>query len=159
MRHTRTPATHLAALFVAMLLASCASAQDPLRRTLAASAIGLREADAITAEAYTAAAARALQGAEDLGEYREIMRPWDGAEQALRLTRGALLTAEAALDAWEAGGRERWPEVAACALSAVAELVATLDGLGVDAPAELRDAVALFEGIAGGACSRGGDHE
>lgn len=82
---------------------------------------------------------------------------WNRAVEALLLTRAALMTADVALDAVEAGQDGDVAGVMACVAVAVGKLLDALPEVGVDLPDALVMAMRLVTGIASGSCDPG-DH-
>ena len=72
-------------------------------------------------------------------------RRWNAAVSSLLLTRSALLTAEAALDAIDAGGDGEIRGVMACVVQAVKRLIEALPTIDVEVP----EAVTLVLGLLG----------
>jgi hypothetical protein len=95
-------------LFVASLVltASCASFTTSARKTLAASAHVLVQADEYSASLYEDAATEARQVARSLAEYQLRMEEYDELETTLRAAHIALLAAEAGLDVYDETGRK-----------------------------------------------------
>lgn len=139
------------------LLVGCGSPQSTARRVTYGVAVGVAEADRVSALAYTEAAEEALRVSSTLEEYRERMEPYDGLETALRTSKAALLTAESAIDVWDAGGEERWLAAAGCLVAGLSNVVDAMAAAGVPVPVELTDAVTALRGIAEAICSEGTD--
>lgn len=88
-----------------------------------------------------------------MARFEELIAGSTLARDAVRGVRQALLTAEAALDAWDAGASGAgFFASAACILGSVAHLAEVLDTAGVPLPAEMLSAVQLLGGVARGAC-------
>lgn len=113
-------------------------------------------ADAVVSDGYTDAARDALDKSESLDEYRAIMRPWDAAVAAVTALRGALLAAEDALDAWGAGGQERWIGMAACIWAALTDVYDTMAALGLPLPESLTEAINYVSRFVAGICESAG---
>lgn len=88
-----------------------------------------------------------------LVRYDVLLEGERAAVNALEAARAALLTLEAALDAWDTGASDSgFLGAAACAAVALLELVGALEAGGVDIPPELAAGVDFLEGFARGAC-------
>lgn len=92
-----------------------------------------------------------------LERFEELMTPTSDARSALRSARSALLSLEAAVDAWSAGSApgSRFAQVAACAGVALAEMVRAVSAAGVELPPILETGVNALSGFAGAACAEG----
>lgn len=143
----------LPAVLVLALLAGCgASVRDTARDVVVYAAHAGSTIDRSFAQDYARAAAEALQAAESAAEYRAAMEPWDAVTQALATLRGVLLTAESALDSWEAGGEQRWIPLAGCVLQSLVRLEQTMQVVGLPIPSSLHDALQRAEAFVGFAC-------
>jgi hypothetical protein len=114
------------------------------------SAEAVAAADQAVAVEYTAAHQRAMDEAATLGSYRQRMERWNRAEEALRAAKGALLTLDAAVDAWEATGSPNgFRSAAACGVTALRELVAVLEVVHVNVPQLVQQALTLLPVLVG----------
>lgn len=143
-------------LLAALSLAGCGGAPTIGRHLVLTASEALVAVDAATADEYTAAANRALAAAASMPEYRRAMEPWDALEAALRTARSSLLSADAALDAWDQGGSERWLPAAGCVASSLALLAQAIAAAGVEVPPELGEALAIAADIGAPVCAMGG---
>lgn len=142
----------LLAVGVAGAAQGCAGVPRPVRTALEVSAEAVTMADQVVGVEYTAAHERALEESATLGSYRHRMEKWNRAEEALRAARGAILTMEAAANAWDAtGDGDGFRDAAACGITALRELVDVLDVVHVNTPRLIRQALTLLEAF-GGSC-------
>ena len=132
-------------------LLSCGAAVKPVRSTLATAAVALIEVDQLVADRYEAAANTNLAIAQNLVEYKSLMEKWDKAEEALRMSRQALLFADHSVAAFDAGEFEGVHAVA-CALVALEELVPLLEAVNVEVPRAIKDAIKFLRSIQVEAC-------
>ena len=98
---------------------------------------------------YEEAAHAALDESSTRAEYDTAMEQWDQTEEAMRIARISLLSAQDALDVWKesAGAESTFWSVLPSLLGAVRELAEALQSLGVDVPAEIVTALRLLEGL------------
>lgn len=129
-----------AAVVGAIGLAGCGGAPRAVRSAIDVSAHALEDADAVVAPKYAEAAARALQDATSLDDYRARMHRWNAAEASLRTAASSLRAAELAADAWDSGEMSARGALA-CLAASVSLVLSTLTDLGIPPPAKLRDAV------------------
>lgn len=159
----RPPST-LLALLVALSavygsLEACGplTPQEAAQASISSGAEALNAVDEEAAERYTRAAEEALQEAASFDEWRESMEPWDRVEKALRATKAALMTLQAALNVWVAtGDKETFLEAVPC-FAAEADLLleaATAAGFG-EAVEKLRVVVEIGAAYGDGLCRRG----
>ncbi|UJR81502.1 hypothetical protein [Sandaracinus amylolyticus] len=133
-------------------LSGCDGPPDAARRSVEVATVVLLDADRDAAVRYTAAAEAAIERSTTLAEYRAAMSPHDALEQALRVSQSTILAADAALDAWRAGGAERWPQLAACVVVALADLRSALAAVGLPTPPELDAVITTARSFALDAC-------
>lgn len=138
----------LAAVFSALLCASCGGPPREARVALTATALALRTADQEVAPRYTAAAGEAREHASDWAGYDAAMRPWNDVEAALRVAHTALLATQAGLDAWADGNEGGWLASVPCLVEALDRLRLGLEGLGLHL-GPVTQAVALAGAFAG----------
>lgn len=101
---------------------------------------------------YEAAAGRAMETSDSLDEYRAQMATWDDAEAALRTVRAALVAAQEAIRAYEAGKDKGWEVAVACVVSAVDSLLEAAMAIGIDAPPPLAKARAFLGPVVKAVC-------
>lgn len=144
-----------------LVLALCASvlvwcqgcAMTPMERArtiVEATAESVVAVDRIIAPRYAAVVGAGAANPAELAR-------WNRAVEALLLTRAALMTADVALDAVEAGQDGDVAGVMACVAVAVGKLLDALPEVGVDLPDALVMAMHLVTGLASGSCDPG-DH-
>lgn len=104
------------------------------------------------AVSYEAAAGRSMETSDSLDEYRAQMRLWDDAEAALRTVRAALVAAQEAIRAYEAGKDKGWEIALACVLSASDSLIEAAMAIGIDTPPPLRTARDFLGPVVKGVC-------
>ena len=159
----------LAALLGPLSAGCGATARDIARSTVLAAASAVAAADQVEGEAYRAAGRRAFEtiearisagelerGADALIAYREIMAPHDTVEAGLRGADSTLEAAEAVVDAWEAGGMERWIPMLGCITVALARISQVLTAAEVDLPEALTGALETVGAFGEIACDGGG---
>lgn len=129
----------LFACFPALVYCNAGCAETPMgraRTVISVSAQAVVAVDRTMAPRYAEVAASGT---------RDQQRRWNAAVSSLLLTRSALLTAEAALDAIDAGGDGEIRGVMACVVQAVERLVEALPTIDVEVP----EAVTLVLGLLG----------
>jgi hypothetical protein len=132
--------------FLALVVYStmCGCGATPMQRartTLAVTADAVVAVDRVLAPRYAAAL-----GADAVDP--DVVRRWNGAVEALLLTRSALLVAEATLDAVENGQDADYRGVFGCVVSAVQRLLEALPTVGVDPPEALTMVMSLLSSFA-----------
>ena len=131
----------------------CGCAQRQAQRFTSVTAEGVERTDERVALRYTAASQEAIDAAESMAEFEELMQPWDRAEAAIRGARGSLFALQAALNTWKAtGDRSGFNNLAPCLLGELANLRRVLEEVGEQVPEELLKALKLGELFAGGGC-------
>lgn len=111
------------------------------------------EARAQVRQEYAAGTLDSVEAA--LTRFEELMTPTTAAREALRVVAASLRAAESALDLWADGGAD-FLRRAACLLGDLLALMRTLTDVGIEAPAELSDAVSMLGALATSVC---GDRE
>lgn len=144
------------AAVVGHCLAGCGGPPAAARRSVEVATVVLLEADRETAERYAVAAAEALDASGSIAEYRERLAPWDALELALRVAQSAVLSASAVVEAWDAGGRDRWAAAAGCMVEALGRVREGLEALGLRVPPELASVIDLVVGVGAAACPDSG---
>lgn len=153
MRESSKQTLQLAAL-VALGLAAvhlavgCATWTDSAQAIIVTGGRGLAATDAVVAPAYAEAASEALGEAETLDEYEQLMAPWNRVEEALRGSRAALEALERALAAYVAGSEGDLILAARHVLVGFLDVVEALEGLGLEVPSQLEEAVRLLQQFA-----------
>lgn len=104
------------------------------------------------ATGYEMAAARSMETSDSLDEYKAQMRLWDEAEAALRTVRAALVAAQEAIRAYEAGKDKGWEVALACVVSAIDSLIEAATAIGIDTPPPLQQARAFLGPVAKAVC-------
>lgn len=138
--------------FPILVAAGCGGVPDGLQQGVSVAAQAVSAADREAADRYAEAADRARQEAQTLAEYHARMQTLDGIERALRVARSAVLSAQAAIDAWDAGDDgAQWGLVASCLAGALGNLATAFLAAGIDAPGALADAIGLARAW-GGSC-------
>ena len=137
---------------VAVAVGGCGGAPRVGRVVVLAAAEAVVAVDEATAGEHAAAAARALDAASTLPEYRAAMVPWDALTVALGVARSTVRAADAALDAWDAGGSERWLALAGCVAASLVALAEAIEAAGVALPAELAAALSLAASLGAATC-------
>jgi len=143
-----TTSTIIPAWLALMLLAGCGSWTVPRARTaLEHTAEAVQETDDLTAPLHQAAVDRAedlAQAGGSFAEFDAILEPWRRFTMQLDTLRGALRSAELAVDAWErgaAGGKDGWLSAVGCVLAALENVARTLES--VEAIDQLPDALRM----------------
>lgn len=129
----------LFACFPALVYCNAGCAETPMGRArsiISVSAQAVVATDRVMAPRYAEVAATGTPAEQ---------RRWNAAGSSLLLTRSALLTAEAALDAIDAGGDGEIRGVMACVVQAVERLIEALPTIDVEVP----EAVTLVMGLLG----------
>lgn len=136
------------ALAAALLVGAC-SPPDATQTALTSTARALAALDESLTPLYEEAAHAALDESSTRAEYDTAMQQWDQTEEAMRIARISLLSAQDALDVWKesAGAESTFWSVLPSLLGAVRELAEALQSLGVDVPAEIVTALRLLEGL------------
>lgn len=125
------------------LLTGCPPPQAA-QTSLTTCAHALVAVDDVVAPAYATAHAEALEESETREEYDAAMATWNGVEDAMRITRQALLSAQDALNAWRASATEATFKAALPALlGALRGLFDVLMVAEVEVPSELIRALEL----------------
>lgn len=139
----------LAALALALACPGCGdlTPQEKAQASVSAGAEVVAAFDEHAAERLTEATEAALADASSMEEWRDAARPWKRLTIALRATKSALLTAQAALNVWKATGDDAaFRAVAGCLVAQIELLYAA--ARGVDLNDRLR-ALGPLVGIAG----------
>lgn len=141
------------ALVAHTALTSCGgSAYDNARSTVATSARVVAAADSLAADVIAERIAATESEAELVREERRAGK----VVRAFVSVHAVLVSADAALDAWQAGSAEEgtWLDAVACALPAVLALVDALAeyGLPETVTEPLRMATGFLSGFLGGEC-------
>jgi hypothetical protein len=131
-----------------------ASALDEAQTTIAITSTVVGAVDQEVAPIYTEHAEEARAEEVTLAGYLARMHDFDELEQVIRLTRGALATAQSSLDAWRAAddpdGAGFYAAVP-CVVLALKQLAQSLSTVQVETPAQLMTALHLAQAF-GGAC-------
>ena len=133
-----------------LLLCACPPG-DAHQRALSTAAHALGAIDELAASHYASAHAEALEESESREQYDAEMSPWNRLEDGLRGSRAALLSAQDALDAWRSTSdaatfRAALPGL----LGSLRAVLEHLGEVGLPAPEELTQALALLEALLGG---------
>ena len=109
------------------------------------------------AETYTARAQAALDASSTMAEYSVAMHDYETARDALHVAAASVLSAESALDAWDAGddAGEGFFAAAGCVAVALGHLRDAIIAIGIVPPKELDDALALVVGFGTAVCHVG----
>jgi hypothetical protein len=145
----------LLAVAIAIPSSGCVTARDTARTIVYGAAEAVDAADAVEAPVYAEAHARALAAATTLDEYFAAMAPHNGIEEALRHAREVIAIARAIVNAWDAGGSERWLAAAGCIADAIGRVVALLEAAGVRVPPEIGGALATVASVGAATCTGG----
>lgn len=115
-------------------------------------ATAIRDVYRVTSAAFDVADARARLQARTTAEYRALMQGWINLDAALRAAAGAVVLAQAAIDAAD-GNVDQWMHAAGCALRVMSRIADALGDLGVELPAVLTDALRTVDSLGvGGDC-------
>ena len=135
--------TALFLLVLPLLILGCQPPQAA-QTALTTCAHALVAVDDVVAPAYTTDHAEALEDSETQEEYDAAMQTWNHVEEAMRITRQALLSSQEALNAWEASATEASFRASLPALlGALGSLLDLLMVARVDVPTELHEALGL----------------
>lgn len=142
-------ATGALMLVLVLLLPGCLGASSPTDRPTARSYVllvadGVKVADVACAEAAHAIAA---------SDRSKAIAVADACAHGYTVARQALLTAEAALDAYDSGGAGRWGCALRDGLGGLRELAAGLALAGAKVPDSVADGLALASTLSGLACA------
>lgn len=136
---------------MALAVAAC-HPPDAAQVALSTSARALGEIDAVVAGIFTNAHAEALEDSETRDEYNAAMRPMFRAEDGLRIARAALLSSQAALDAWDSAGEEStFRATLPALLGALEAMLQNLQDIAAPIPDDLIEGVRLVRSLLGGA--------
>ena len=136
-----------AAILPLMLLTACPP-PELAQRALSVTSHVLVEIDQVSAEAYRSAHEIAVIEAESREQYDRLMDPYDSLERALRVAAVSLHTSQQALLAWQEGSSQaNFRAMLPGLLNALNEVLTHLEGVGVDAPDELYDAIRMLSGL------------
>ena len=143
-------------LAVFLLTLGCGGPPAGVQRTLTVTAQGLLAADGPLTERYRSAADDCYAQAQTRSAYNTCIAAWDTAVDALSTSGHALRMAQLGHAAWAQGSDERSLMAAVpCLASALIELLAALDAVGVPIPEALSEATSMVQPMAEGACSDG----
>lgn len=145
-----------AAAILAIALSGCGGAPTVARQTMLAVTEAVSVADVAFEPLYTAAAGEALEASATLADYHERVRLWDVAADSFTVAWGTLRAADAALDAWDAGGSERWLPLVGCLALVLVHLATALEAVHFDVPPDLRTALALAATFGPAVCASPG---
>lgn len=146
-----------AVALIASTLAGCGGPPSAVRRTVAASAIAVAELDARVAARVDDLRPSIVAQSTSWSDFDERLRPWVDLGTGLQVAQSSIYALDASLNAWDAGGSERWLGVAACAVSALEELMELAQAVGLAVPPEISGAVSSIGALAGSVCREGGD--
>mgnify|MGYP001265352741 FL=1 len=136
-----------AAILPLMLLTACPP-PELAQRALSVTSHVLVELDEVSATAYTNAHEIALIEADSREQYDRLMDPYDSLERSLRVAAVSLHTSQQALLAWQQGSSQaNFRAMLPGLLDALNEVLTHLEGVGVDAPDELYDAIRMLSGL------------
>ncbi len=135
--------TGLFLLILPLLILGCQPPQAA-QTALTTCAHALVAVDDVVAPAYASDHAGALEDSETQEEYDAAMQTWNSVEEGMRVTRQALLSAQDALNAWQASATEATFRASLPALlGALRGLLDLLMVARVDVPTELHEALGL----------------
>ena len=136
-----------AAILPLMLLTACPP-PELAQRALSVTSHVLVELDEVSATAYTNAHEIAIIEADSREQYDRLMDPYDSLERSLRVAAVSLHTSQQALLAWQQGSSQsNFRAMLPGLLDALNEVLTHLEGVGVDAPDELYDAIRMLSGL------------
>ena len=136
-----------AAILPLMLLTACPP-PELAQRALSVTSHVLVELDEVSATAYTNAHEIALIEADSREQYDRLMAPSDSLERSFRVAAVSLHTSQQALLAWQQGSSQaNFRAMLPGLLDALNEVLTHLEGVGVDAPDELYDAIRMLSGL------------
>ena len=136
--------------WAALLALLCACSPSNVYQTaLTSTAQALAELDATLTPRYEEAAHSALDESSTREEYDARMAGWNRLEEAMRISRVSLLSAQDALDVWKesAGAESTFWSVLPSLLGAIRDLGEHLQEVGVDLPDDIVEALRLLEGL------------
>lgn len=144
----RTMTLVLALLF----LPGCVSTADAGRVAIDRASEALIAADTVFGPAYETARVHARETSSSWEERDAKLASWEAGRAALGTAKSAILGANAAMAAAEAGDKSAWFDAAACAADALGSAKAALATAGLSPPALLSRAEAAFRAIGSGRC-------
>lgn len=133
----------------ALLVASCIPAGAPTDRPGARSAV-LLVAEAVHVADVTCADVAHAMASTDRGKALAVA---DACAHGYAVARSSLLAAEAAVDAYDAGGAGRWGCALRDSLVGLRETSAALELAGAKVPAAVSDGLSLASTLSGLACA------
>lgn len=137
-----------ATAFIPLMLLTACPPPELAQRALSITSHVLVELDQVSAEAYTNAHEIALADSDTREEYDRVMRPYDALERSLRVAAVSLHTSQQALLAWQQGSSQaNFRAMLPGLLEALNEVLGHLEGVGVNAPDELYDAIRMISGL------------
>lgn len=139
----------IGALLFALLLPGCPGASSPTDRPTARSYV-LLVADGVKLADVACAEAAHVLATSDRAKALTVA---DACAHGYTVARQALLTAEAALDAYDSGGAGRWGCALRDGLGGLRELAAGIALAGAKVPDSVADGLALASTLSGLACS------
>jgi len=146
-----------AAALALVFVAGCgASGVTAYREAISTAASAGAEADRLIASRYAAQSAKATRRAKSFDEWQSMMHGLDAAVDSIDALHASLLSAETALDAYEAGNRSEWLRAAACVSASLEDLARTLRYAHVPVPVKIDAAIRAIAPWVSHRCIAGG---